>query len=163
VDRAIANINTTWSGPTTFEGQAYTVQCQITGCLRAASDRPNPNANQIEVVQTRKPTRVTGDADPANTIPYGEAPSYQHSTEDDDGGRGQPHEFGHAIGLRDEYQEGPRNADGTRSVVQTGPPGGLMGYRDAGARPTPGNFRDLITGNGLLPHNDRYGGPKAPR
>jgi hypothetical protein len=55
------------------------------------------------------------------------------------------------MGLPDEYREGPRNADGTRSIVRTGPPGGLMGYIDPGSKPTPDNYNSLITGNGLNP------------
>ena len=62
------------------------------------------------------------------------------------------HEFGHSMGLPDEYTEGPRNPDGTRNLVRTGPPNGLMGYINPGARPTPDNFNSLVTGNGLAPH-----------
>ena len=55
------------------------------------------------------------------------------------------------MGLPDEYTEGPRNSDGTRNIVRTGPPNGIMGYINPGAAPTPANFNSLATGNGLAP------------
>jgi uncharacterized Zn-binding protein involved in type VI secretion len=151
VDRATESINSTWSGPTTFEGEAYTVDSMVSGRLRDAGDPANPMATQIDVVQTSDPASVHRNTDPANQPAYGRSPGHQHSTEDDDGGLTIPHEFGHAMGLPDEYTEGPRNPDGTRSVTRTGPAGGLMGDISPGSRPTPDNFNSLITGNGLLP------------
>lgn len=147
VDRATASINSTWSGTTTFEGHTYTVNCEITGRLASG----NPTTNQINVVHTTDPASVHRTTDPANQHYYGRGPGYQHSTEDDDGGLTIPHEFGHAMGVKDEYTEGPRNPDGTRSIVRTGPPGGLMGYIDPGSKPTPDNYNAIITGNGLAP------------
>lgn len=151
VDRATASINQTWSGQTNFEGQPYTVDCMITGRLRDASDAANPVGTQVQVVQTSDPASVHRQSDPAHQSYYGRQPGYQHSTEDDDGGLTIPHEFGHSMGLRDEYTEGPRNPDGTRSIVRTGPQGGIMGYIDPGSRPTDDNFNSLITGQGLAP------------
>jgi hypothetical protein len=148
-DSATKTINDTWSGPTTFEGQQYTVNSQITGTYRGPTDPVNSNANQIDVVQTSDPPSVTGQKDPANQPFYGNGSGHQHSTEDSDGSVVRAHEFGHSMGLLDEYQEGPRNPDGSRSIVRTGPAGGLMGYIDKGSKPTPANFNSLITGCGL--------------
>ncbi len=146
-DSATASINSTWSGPTTFEGSPYTVESRITG----RNGSGNPMATQVDVVHTTDPASVHRQSDPANQPFYGRTPGHQHDTEDDDGGLTRAHEFGHSMGLNDEYREGPRNPDGTRSIVRTGPAGGLMGYIDPGSRPTPDNFNSLITGNGLAP------------
>lgn len=148
-DRATKEINDTWSGPTTFEGEKYEVKSNIKGQVRKESDPATKGTNQIHVVKTTDPASVTRQKDPANQSLYGKGPGYQHSTEDDDGGLTIAHEFGHSMGLKDEYTEGPRNADGTRSVVRTGPKGGLMGYIDKGSKPTPDNINSLITGCGL--------------
>lgn len=51
-----------------------------------------------------------------------------------------------SMGLADEYRESPRAPNGDRTIVRTGPSGGLMGYIDPGSRPTPGNFNDLVNG-----------------
>lgn len=148
-DRATKEINDTWSGPTKFEGADYTVTSNIQGTVRKESDPATPGTNQIHVVKTTDPSSVTRQKDPANQSLYAKGPGYQHSTEDDDGGLTIAHEFGHSMGLKDEYKEGPRNADGTRSIVRTGPNGGLMGYIDKGSKPTSDNFNSLITGCGL--------------
>lgn len=149
VDRAINTINNTWSGPTTFEGQPYTVDSMITGRLRESGDAANPMANQIDVVQSSQTPAWHGQNDPAIQPYYGNGTGHQYSTMDTGGEVVAAHEFGHSMGLNDEYHEGPRNPDGTRSIVRTGPAGGLMGYIDPGSRPTPDNFNSLITGNGL--------------
>ncbi len=149
VDQATNAINNTWSGSTTFEGQPYTVDSMITGRLKGAGDAANPMANQVNVVQTSVPPNVHKNNDPANVAGGQGGQTYIHSNEDDGGTLTIPHEFGHTMGLPDEYREGPRNPDGTRSIVRTGPAGGLMGYIDPGSRPTPDNFNSLITGNGL--------------
>ena len=148
-DRATSDINNTWSGPTTFEGQPYTVTSNITGKYLPPGTAPDPDTNQINVVQTNDPPSVTSQNDPSNQSFYGAGPGHQHSTDDTHGTVIAPHEFGHSMGLLDEYTEGPHNADGTRSIVQTGPAGGLMGHIDSGSKPTPANFNSLITGCGL--------------
>jgi hypothetical protein len=108
--------------------------------------------NQIDVVQTAQPFAVTSQQDPSNQPFYGASPGHQHSTDMDGTQLTVAHEFGHSMGLPDEYTEGPRNPDGTRNIVRTGPPNGLMGYVNPEARPTPDNFNSLVTGNGLAPH-----------
>jgi len=150
-DRCTEIINDTWSGTTTFEGQAYKVEAKITGRARKGGDPANPNATQIDVVKTSDPPSKTGQDDPANQPAYGRGPGHQHSTENDDGTVAVAHEFGHSMGLNDEYKEGPRNRDGTRSVTRTGPPKGIMGYIEKGSRPTGDNYNNLITGKGLAP------------
>lgn len=151
VDDAIASINSTWSGTTTFEGSNYTVTSKVTGSLRNASDPPDPNANQMLVKHTTDAPSVHKNNDPANQPYYGTSPGMIHDNEDDGGTLTVPHEMGHAMGLKDEYTEGPKDANGNRTIVRTGPPGGLMGYIDPGSKPTPQNYSDLITGNNLAP------------
>jgi uncharacterized Zn-binding protein involved in type VI secretion len=146
IRRATASINKTWSGQTEFEGAPYQVDCMITG--RPMGDPPNPLANQIEVVKTKDPPGVTANDDPAYQSAYGKRVGHQHSTDQDDGWLTAAHEFGHSMGLPDEYIEGPR-VNGKRQLTHTGPPGGLMGY-PTGSRPTPDNYGGLITGKGLL-------------
>lgn len=150
-DSSSQTINNTWSGQTTFEGQPYTVESRITGRYNDGSASPNPMANRIDVVHTNDPPSVTGQTDPANQPYYGRTPGHQHDNQDSTGEVVRAHEFGHSMGLKDEYTEGPRNPDGTRSIVRTGPDGGLMGHIESGSRPTPDNFNSLITGNGLAP------------
>lgn len=150
-DRATKEINDTWSGTTKFEGQNYTVESKIQGNVRKESDPATDGTNQIHVVKTADPASVTRQRDPAHQSLYGKGPGYQHSTEDDDGGLTIAHEFGHSMGLKDEYTEGPRNADGTRSIVRTGKKGGLMGYINKGSKPNDDNYNSLITGCGLAP------------
>ena len=149
-DRATQEINDTWSGPTRFEGADYTVVSNISGSTRPDGSPATAGSNQINVVHTTVPA---GDrnGDPANQAAYGRSPGHQHDTEDDDGGLTIAHEFGHSMGLPDEYREGARNPDGTRSIVRTGPAGGLMGYIDRGSKPTADNFNALVTGCNLLP------------
>src|SRR5262249_54544901 len=97
-DRATKEINDTWSGPTTFEGEKYDVESKIQGKVRKESDPATPGTNQIHVVKTTDPASVTRQKDPANQSLYGNGPGYQHSTEDDDGGLTIAHEFGHSMG-----------------------------------------------------------------
>ena len=151
VDDAIASINRTWSGTTTFEGSQYTVTSKVTGSMRGVNDPPDPNANQMLVKHTTDPPNVHKNNDPANQPYYGRSPGMIHDNEDDGGTLSIPHEMGHAMGLKDEYTEGPPDANGNRTLVRTGPPGGLMGYIDPGSKPTPQNYSDLITGNNLAP------------
>jgi uncharacterized Zn-binding protein involved in type VI secretion len=144
VGKATDCINQTWSGPTTFEGEPYDVDCMVTG--RKGGEPPNPLSNQIDVKQTSDPPDVTSEKDPSNQALWGNGRGYQHSTDADDGVVVPAHEFGHSMGLNDEYTEGPRDANGNRTIVRTGPPGGIMGYIEPGSRPTPDNFSELING-----------------
>ena len=151
VDNAILSINSTWSGSTRFEGDTFTVTSEVTGSLRLVSDTPDATANQMLVKLTTDPPNVHKNNDPANQPAYGRSPGMIHNNEDDGGTLTIPHEMGHAMGLKDEYREGPRDASGNRTVVRTGPAGGLMGYIDPGSKPTDQNYSDLITGTNLLP------------
>jgi hypothetical protein len=155
-DTATKKINDTWSGPTTFEGQPYTVTSNIQGRYLAPGSTPTPGTNQVNVVQTNDPPSVTsskletasnqtlyGGTNPK----FGTGPGRQHSTDLDGGVTIVPHEFGHSMGLLDEYSEG-KNPDGTRRTVPK-VPGGLMGDGSSTSKPTPDNYASLITGCGL--------------
>ncbi len=150
VDKATKSINDTWSGTTTFEGETYTVKSQVTRSMRSMVGPVDPDANQVFVKYTTDPPDVHKNKDPANEYPYGRQPGMVHQNEDDGGTLSIPHEFGHVMGLKDEYTEGAPDADGNRSLVRTGPPGGLMGYIDPGSKPTPQNYTDIINGTNLL-------------
>lgn len=150
-DNAVKSMNDTWSGPTKFEGENYAVKTEITGSVRNASDPADPNANQMQVKHTTDAPNVHKNNDPANQPYNGSGPGMIHDNEDDGGTLTIPHEMGHAMGLKDEYTEGPRDANGNRTVVRTGPAGGLMGYIDPGSKPTEQNYNDLVTGNNLGP------------
>src|SRR5262249_33137721 len=103
----------------------------------------NPTANQINVKQTSDSIHNTSNADPS----WQDGSSgYQHTNDMDEGNHVPAHEFGHSMGLHDEYAEGPKNADGTRNITKTGPPGGLMGNIGPGSRPTSDNFKQVIDG-----------------
>lgn len=145
VKGATDSINTTWSGKTEFEGSPYQVECMITG--RVAGDTGNPLANQIRVVDTSVPPATNARRDPSYQPLYGRGVGYQHNTDQDDGWLTAAHEFGHSMGVKDEYEELPP-VDGERRTKRTGPPGGLMG-NPIKSHPTPDNFDSLITGKGL--------------
>jgi uncharacterized Zn-binding protein involved in type VI secretion len=145
---ATDSINTTWRGPTTFEGQPYEVDCMVSG--RKIGSIQDPLANEIHVVKTSVPLSVTSKGLFAPNQPvYGKGRGLQYTTDEDDGYVVAAHEFGHSMGLRDEYIELPAAANGERQIQHTGPPGGLMGYVDPGSRPTADNFDSLINGKGL--------------
>lgn len=149
VNTATNTINNTWSGTTTFEGQTYQVRSLITGSVRSGDQIQD--ASHIWVAQTTQPVSQTSQTDPAWQTYYDLGGGYQHSTDNDGGVVTAAHEFGHSMGIPDGYTEGPRNPDGTRSIVRTSPPGSLMGYIDPGSKPTPADYNSLITGTGLVP------------
>jgi hypothetical protein len=151
VDNAVASINSTWSGTTQYNGQTYTVNSQISGALTSGSSPTDPFATQVQVKQTTDPPNVHKNTDPAFMHYNGSAPGMIHQNEDDGGTLTIPHEFGHAMGLKDEYTEGPRDASGNRTLTRTGPPGGLMGHIEPGSAPTDQNYTDLVDGTNLGP------------
>jgi hypothetical protein len=144
VDKATKSINDTWSGTTTFEGSPFTVDAMISGRLLPAGTPASPLSNQVIVTHTTMPPSEHKQKDPAHVDPNGV--THIHDNEDDGGTLTIPHEFGHTMGLPDEYTEGPRDASGNRTITRTGPPGGLMGYIDPGSKPTPANYDKLIKG-----------------
>jgi hypothetical protein len=147
IDKATKCINSTWSGPTTFEGETY----QVNSMIQGTGGKDNPSEAQVCVVHTTDPPAVTSQKDPSNQPLNANGVGHQHDTDTDGGTLTPAHEFGHSMGLPDEYTEGPKNPDGTRNVTRTGPPGGIMGYTDPGSRPTPGNFNSIVNGTGLSP------------
>lgn len=141
-------VNTSWRGPTTFEGQPYEVDCMVSG--RHVGAAHDPLANEIGVVKTSDPIWVTSKGKKPSSQPfYGDGVGRQHSTDLDRGHLVAAHEFGHSLGLRDEYIELPPGPDGERQIQHTGPDGGLMGHVEPGSRPTADNFDTLIHGKGL--------------
>jgi uncharacterized Zn-binding protein involved in type VI secretion len=148
VDKATGIINQTWSGTTTINGEPYTVTSMVQGRQQTA-DSQNPSANRVDVAHTTEPPDVTSDKDPSHQALYGNGPGYQHDTDCDQGDLTPAHEFGHSMGLDDEYTEYPHKSGEPRNIVHTGPPGGLMGYTDPGSKPTPQNYQSLVGGHGL--------------
>ena len=148
-DRATDQINGVWSGETTINGEYYKVDCQMTGRWRDTDATPNPMANQIQVVKSTQSKQRNDDYDPANQPFYGRRPGYQHDN-DMDSRQTAAHEFGHAMGLPDEYKEGPRQPDGKRSCLFPCGDNDTMCHANEGNKPTPGNYDSLITGNGLV-------------
>jgi hypothetical protein len=149
IAKATNCINTTWSGPTTFDGEPYEVDCMVSG--RHVGARHDPLANEIYVAQTPVPLSGTSSgSSPSNQPEYGDRPGLQYTTDEDDSHVVAAHEFGHSMGLPDEYAELPPYPNGKRHVDRTGPPGGLMGYTEPGSRPATENFDKLINGKGLL-------------
>lgn len=144
VAAATAAINSTWGGPTSFEGSTFTVDSMISGRVLAPGAPASPLANPVVVSHTTLAPNVHKNTDPAHVDPNGV--THVHDNEDAGGTLTIPHEFGHTMGLPDEYTEGPRDAAGNRTITPTGPPGGLMGHIDPGAKPTPANFNKLING-----------------
>ena len=159
VDKATGIINQTWSGTTTIDGQPYTVTSMIQGRQRPDDAPNNPSANQVDVNHTTDPPDVTGKKDPSNQPLYGNASGYQHDTDGDNGSLGPAHEFGHSMGLDDEYKEAGHDSNGNRQIVQTGPPGGIMGHVEPGSKPTPQNYQSLVNGHGLC--NPLTGSPMS--
>jgi uncharacterized Zn-binding protein involved in type VI secretion len=147
VARVTKSINDVWSGKTTIDGNAYQVTSLVQGRIRAAATEASPLANQVTVSHSMLTPAQSSQQDPAHV---GKANvTYIHNNQDEDGCLVAPHEFGHTMGLKDEYSEGPPNPDGTRSVVRTGPKGGLMGDISPGSKPTSSNYSDLVHGTGL--------------
>jgi hypothetical protein len=147
IARATNCINETWSGPTTFEGMKYHVICNVTAQSGGAS--PDLGANQVEVKQTGDTFSVMSNRDPSHVF----GTTVYLRSNDMDGGQLTPaHEFGHSMGLPDEYEEsfvswlGGFSGLWDRECRLTGPVGGLMGRSGPGSRPTPGNIHDLIYG-----------------
>lgn len=147
--RAQDAINKAWSGTTVVDGKPYTVEALVTCRVRSdGDDDKNPSVNHIGVKQTSDPFHVTSQNDPSNQSPYGRKDGYQHSTDSD---LCIAHEFGHAMGLGDEYAELPDPEDPTKRITVPWRAGDLMGDVTPGSKPTAQNFQSLITGKGLLP------------
>ncbi len=151
VDKATNVINKTWSGSTTWNGESYQVRSLITGSVRGADETPIAGANQIKLVFSSDPEVGTGQRDPAFQYFYDNGGGYQHTNDLDNGRVTSAHEFGHAMGIDDEYRPGPNDAQGRRTSISLSPPGSLMGENSSVARPTVANYNMLITGIGLVP------------
>ncbi len=136
IDHAILDINVKWSGTTTIDGEQYRVQSMITG--RKAGATEDPLAVQIEVVHSEKSVWENQRKDPSYQPFFGNAKGYQHDTDTQDSTPA--HEFGHAMGLPDEYTVA-KDANGDR-VTTPKPGSGLMGSHQR--KPTPKNYKDLL-------------------
>jgi RHS repeat-associated protein len=174
-DRATKIINDTWSGAIKFDEfdtgakedfVDYTVVSKVKGQVRQESDPATPGTNQICVKKTVDPADVTSQKDPSNQSYYGRGPGNQHSTDVDDGYLIVAHEFGHSMGLKDEYIEFFTDPLGQpvnkvtheRMLIHTGPEGGIMGHSfESEARPTSENFSDLIWGYNVFGQPDPPG------
>jgi hypothetical protein len=147
--RATEIINRVWTGKTTLDGEPYEIECAMTG--RRVDATLTTLSTAIEVVDTAASLAHTAEHDPSHQALYGRGPGYQHSTDLHPGAVVPAHEFGHAVGLDDEYVETKGHLGKKRHTRRTGPAGGIMGESQAAARPTAENFASVITGRGLLP------------
>lgn len=146
---ATDTINTTWSGPTTIDGQPYEVVSQIQGRQRDSNAPENPSANQITVAHATESRDVLSNKDPAHQQLSGPR-GYQHDNECDNGDVTAAHEFGHSMGIKDEYTENFRLPWQDRNLTRNSPPGSLMAYSEAGSKPTPANMKGLVDGTGVV-------------
>jgi hypothetical protein len=148
---ATRNINQVWTGGFHYEDAYFKAISVVTGRARHDGDLEDPLAILVDVVQTDLPLSVTSNIDPSHQSPYGFGHGLQHSTDIDDPDVNAPaHEFGHVLGLDDEYKESKDHLLVGRHTVRTGPEGGLMGDGHRGSRPTEANYRALVSGEGLL-------------
>ena len=141
IAEATAQINDVWTATFQRDGETWRLETRIVG-QRWTSQ---PRSNDIEVAHSEHGISTTSQKDPSWQERGGDE-GYQHDTDNAEGDLVSAHEFGHAIGLEDEYEEGPRNADGTRNTVRTGPAGGIMGHIEPGSRPTQQNVEALLAG-----------------
>lgn len=147
--RATEIIATTWAGRFVLDGVETTVEAAVSGRVRDADDPTDPLAIEVHVAATDAPLTVTASIDPSHQAPYGLRPGYQHATDIEARATAPAHEFGHVLGLDDEYiEDAPTN--GARHTTRTGPELGLMGDASEGARPTQDNYDAIVTGRGLL-------------
>lgn len=94
---AEAQIEAMWGGrTTTIDGEVYTVNVDVRTTVRADGDPATPGYDQIIVDDAT--TR-------SNQMLYGNGDGHQKSTDADPGNYVAAHEYGHSLGLGDEYHD----------------------------------------------------------
>lgn len=141
IDGAVGDINQVWSGSCVHDGRTYEVESMVTG-RRSIGD---PAANQVEVVHSDNDHAYNSRHDPAHQPFNGDGTGYQHDT-DLDGRHTPAHEFGHSLGLPDEYET--TTVNGERMSIPA-PGSGIMGSTAPNQKPTQANYDSLLSGNGL--------------
>jgi RHS repeat-associated protein len=157
VDQAIQNINQTWSQRTSFGGATYTVRSEVTGERAETLPIDIPLHDFLESLATwRKgltgaplsvpkrdpdsiPFYVDTKKDFSMTSGYGWG--WSELFAGDKRSMTPPHEFGHILGLPDEYRK-------NRGLGKVHTTPSLMGL--GGLLPSAANYRSLVTGIGLM-------------
>jgi hypothetical protein len=144
IRRATQDINNVWSGTTTFEGEQYNVRSLITGSA-GAGDLQGANDIYVGTDNARAWQSYYG-----REGFFGSREDYGGRQDISDVNNHTPaHEFGHALGIPDEYTDQKDAAGNVFSVPHNPGSNDLMGYTGPGARPSTGNYNSIITGSGL--------------
>jgi uncharacterized Zn-binding protein involved in type VI secretion len=97
--KAQSNIEGTWGGrTTTINGQQYSVEVQVNVRVRAEPANPTPGYDQIRVDDTTPRS---------NQTLFGDGLGNQTSKDADPNTWVAAHEYGHSLGLQDEYHDTP--------------------------------------------------------
>ncbi len=95
--RAEAQIEAMWGGRTTvIDGVTYTVNVDVTTNVRASGDPATEGYDQIIVDDS---------TERSNQMLYGNGDGHQTSSDADAGNYVAAHEYGHSLGLEDEYHD----------------------------------------------------------
>jgi uncharacterized Zn-binding protein involved in type VI secretion len=121
--RAEAQIEAMWSGRTTMiDGVEYTTNVDVRTTVRGDGDPATPGYDQI----------IVDDSTPrSNQMLYGNGDGHQTSSDADAGNYVAAHEYGHSLGLGDEYHDTPAGsvpndpAKVNNIMSQTWPSGGV--------------------------------------
>ncbi|MCC6553313.1 MAG: PAAR domain-containing protein [Polyangiaceae bacterium] len=108
--RAAAQIEAMWGGrTTTIDGEQYTVNVDVTTRVRGPGEGPTSGYDQII---------VDNNTERSNQALFGNGDGHQKGTDADADKYVAAHEYGHSLGLPDEYHDEVRvQPDGTRKTV----------------------------------------------
>lgn len=97
--RAEQQIEQMWGGRTaTINGETYNVNVDVTTRVQGPGDSPTPGYD---------PIIVDDSTSRSNQTLFGNGPGHQTSTDADPGNYVAAHEYGHSLGLDDEYHDTP--------------------------------------------------------
>lgn len=145
--RSKAQIEAMWGGTTTINGETYNVNVDVATNVRGAGDAATPGYDQILVDAST--TR-------ANQSLFGNGDGHQVPTSADPGNYVAAHEYGHSLGLPDEYHD-TYNPDGSFAGSVPNDPtkvNNIMAqtWPDAAGvnpHPYPDQYQQILTNYGL--------------